>query len=76
MSTYNVIKDDYQVKVFNCLDKEKTIVISMRSPYDILHLNNVSSYLCLYEATLLSFESLVKLIYGEKDFKGILPVKI
>lgn len=76
MSTYNVIKDDYQVKVFNCLDKEKTIVISMRSPYDILHLNNVSSYLCLYEATLLSFESLVKLIYGEEDFKGILPVKI
>lgn len=76
MTTYNVVKDDYQVKVFDCLDKEKTVVISMRSPYDILHLKNIKSYLCLFEATLLSFESLVKLIYGEEPFKGILPVTI
>lgn len=76
MTTYNVIENDYQVRVFDCLDKEKTIVVSMRSPYDILHLHNVSSYLCLYEATLLSFESLVKLIYGEENFTGILPVNI
>lgn len=76
MSTYNVVENDYQVKVFNCLDKEKTIVTSMRSPYDILHLQNVKSYLCLYEATLLSFESLVKLIYGKENFTGILPVNI
>ena len=73
--TYNVTKGDYQTKVWQVLDPNNTIVVSMRSPYDILHLKNVESYICLYEATLLSLKSLVKLIYSGK-FKGSLPIKL
>ncbi|HHU21393.1 MAG TPA: glucosamine-6-phosphate deaminase [Acholeplasma sp.] len=73
--TYNITKDDYQTKVWEKLNPAKTIVVSMRSPYDILHLRNVKNYICLYEATLLSLKSLVELLYSGK-FKGCLPIKL
>lgn len=76
LATYNINKDDYQTKVFNILDKDKVIVISMRSPYDILHLNGVRSYVCAYELTKESLEALARCLYGELEFKGKLPIII
>ena len=75
LCTYNVTKDDYQTKLWKVLDKDKTMVVSMRSPYDINHLENVNNYICIYEATLLALQSLTKAII-KNDFKGKLPVKI
>lgn len=75
LCTYNVTKDDYQTKLWSKLDKEKTMVVSMRSPYDINHLDNVNNYICIYEATLLALQSLVEAII-KNEFKGKLPVKI
>ena len=51
------------------------MVVSMRSPYDINHLDNVNNYICIYEATLLALQSLVEAII-KNEFKGKLPVKI
>jgi len=73
--TYNVTKEDYQVKLWDKLDKNKTMVVSMRSPYDINHLEKVSNYICVYEATLLALESLVESFINNKFF-GKLPVRL
>lgn len=78
LATINLNNDSKEVKLWNSLTKEnkkKTIVVSMRSPYDIILLNDVSNYICIYEPTLLSFESLVKSIKNQK-FSGTLPVKL
>ncbi|MDD3122909.1 MAG: glycoside hydrolase family 3 protein [Bacilli bacterium] len=76
MATYNVIKDDYQTRLFTELDKKKTVVVSMRSPYDIMHLSGVENYICIYEATPLSLQSLSKCLLGKRKFVGKVPVKL
>ncbi|HKM29610.1 MAG TPA: glycoside hydrolase family 3 protein [Bacilli bacterium] len=75
-ATYNVSASDYQTKVFDSLDKDKTIVVSIRSPYDVIHLHDVRNYICIYEATPLSFNSLVTCLTGKAPFTGKLPVKL
>lgn len=78
LSTINVSKDDYFVKIVKSLSNEclnKTIVTSLRSPYDIKYLKGVNSYYCLYEPTLLAFESFTKCLL-ENKFTGVLPVKL
>ncbi len=76
MATLNVKKDDYQAKVFSKLDKEKCVVVSLRSPYDSMHLSGIKNYICLYEVTEMSLKSLAKCLKGEKKFLGKLPVKL
>lgn len=76
MATYNVISGDYQTKVYDCLDKEKLIVVSLRSPYDIHHLLGVQNYICIYEATKEALHSLSKALRGEIIFEGKLPINL
>lgn len=76
MATYNVCKDDYQTKVFNCLPKDKVTVVAMRSPYDIYHLEGLESYICIYEASDLALNNLALCLVGKERFLGKLPVKL
>lgn len=76
MATYNVNKDDYQTKVFNCLPKDKVTVVAMRSPYDIYYLEGLNNYICIYEASELALNNLSLCLVGKKKFKGKLPVKL
>jgi beta-N-acetylhexosaminidase len=76
MATYNVQANDYQQKVFDLLDKEKVVVVSMRSPYDLFHLKDVKSYICIYEVTKESLSSVAKALYGRIPFVGKLPIKL
>lgn len=75
MATINVQNDDYQVEVFNSLPKEKVTIIAMRSPYDIYHLDHVSGYICIYEATELAINSLCDSLIDNKYY-GILPISL
>ena len=76
MATYNVCKDDYQTKVFNCLPKDKVTVVAMRSPYDIYQLEGLKSYICVYEASDLALSNLALCLVGKEKFLGKLPVKL
>ncbi len=76
LMTYNVSEDDYQTKIFKELDKAKTIVISLRSPYDIMYLDKIENYICLYEVSSYMLEACKNVIYGKNKAKGKLPVKI
>lgn len=75
MATLNVKLNDYQTKVFSLLDKKKTIVVSLRSPYDCMFLDGVKNYICLYEVTKWSLDSLAKCLKSGK-FLGKLPIKL
>ena len=76
MATYNVTEDDYQVELFNKLNKDKVIVISLRSPYDILYLQDCKTYICCYEATLEALEAVSKVLTGKIKAEGKLPIKL
>lgn len=78
VATINLKEDSNEVKLWYNLKeniKEKCTIIALRSPYDILFLENVQSYICIYEPTLLAFESLAWCIKNKK-FTGILPVSL
>jgi len=74
--TYNVSETDYQTKVYKELNKTKTIVISIRSPYDFIYLEGVENYLCLYEVSNYMLEACSNVLYGKNMAEGKLPVKI
>lgn len=75
LCTYNLKENDVQKKLFNLLNKDKVIVVALRSPFDIMHLNGVNNYICTYDLTKQSLKSLSKKLRGN-SFEGILPVKL
>lgn len=75
-ATYNINEGSQEVELFKLLSKDKTIVLSLRSPYDILYLDNIMSYVCIYEATDSAFKSASKVLLGIKKATGKLPVKL
>ncbi len=76
LATYNVTDNDYQVELFNLLNKDKVTVVSLRSPYDVLKLEGCKSYICIYEATREALFSLSKVLKGENEAKGKLSIKL
>ena len=74
--SYNACFNLEQAKLINDLDKDKLIVVAIRTPYDYGVLENISTYVCSYEATPLAFKSLAKVLTGEVEAKGKIPVTI
>ena len=74
--SYNACFNLEQAKLINDLDKDKLIVVAIRTPYDYGVLENISTYVCSYEATPLAFKSLAKVLTGEEEAKGKIPVTI
>jgi len=52
------------------------IVVAVRDAYDIAHFTEVSTYLATYSYSAVSLESAVRVLYGEVDPRGKLPVTI
>lgn len=75
LATYNVKEGDYQTKLFNMLDKHKTICVALRSPYDLLMLKDVSTYICTFDVSKESIRALVECLQ-KNQFNENLPVKI
>lgn len=73
--SYNANFNPTQADLINQIDKEKLVVVAVRTPYDI-NVLDVPTYVCSYEASLLSFKALVKFLTGEIEAKGILPVSV
>ena len=61
--------------LINKIEKNKLIVVAVRTPYDI-NVLDVPTYVCAYEASVLSFKALAKYLTGEIEAKGILPVSV
>lgn len=55
--------------------KTRILLISLRTPYDVLGQMKPECHICIYEYTKLSLQSLMKVLNGEAS-KGQLPVKL
>lgn len=73
--SYNANFNASQAELINSIDKEKIVVVAVRTPYDI-NVLDVPTYVCSYEASVLSFKALAKYLTGEIEAKGVLPVTI
>ncbi len=73
--SYNANFNPTQADLINQIDKNKLVVVAVRTPYDI-NVLDVPTYVCSYEASLLSFKALVKFLTGEIEAKGLLPVSV
>lgn len=73
--SYNANFNSTQADLINSIDKSKLIVIALRTPYDI-NVLDVPTYVCSYEASLLSFKALAKYLTGQIQATGKLPVSV
>lgn len=53
-----------------------TIVVSLGSPYDLSQFKKAGALLCAYEYTSPAVNSLLKVLTGEAEAKGTMPVKL
>jgi len=67
-----------QTKLVNALieDGKSAVVIGMRDPYDLRLMPKVNGYIALYTFRECSALHAVKVLFGEEEAKGILPVDI
>lgn len=52
------------------------VAVAVRDAYDIAHVDDVSTYVATYSYSAVSLESAVRLLYGEIEPRGKLPVTI
>jgi beta-N-acetylhexosaminidase len=52
------------------------VVVAVRDPYDIAYFTDAPSYLATYSTTAISVESLARVLFGEIQPGGLLPVSI
>lgn len=78
VGTYNANLNKGQAKLVNKIYEinKNMIVVSLRNPYDVLMFRQIPSYICAYEYTPLSVRSVIKVITGEANARGKLPVRI
>ena len=75
LATYNTNKDSFATQLYDALDNEKLICVSLRSPFDIIHLKDCKTYLCTFDCTK---ESLIALSESFKTntFSTKLPINL
>lgn len=78
VGTYNASLNKGQAELVNEILKvnSNVIVAALRNPYDINMFSKVSTYICAYEYTQLSVDSVIKVLSGEIKAKGALPVEL
>jgi beta-N-acetylhexosaminidase len=52
------------------------VVVAVRDPYDIAYFTDAPAYLATYSTTAVSVESLARVLFGEVQPAGLLPVSI
>jgi beta-N-acetylhexosaminidase len=79
VATYQAVANPSQVKLVQALVAsfgDRIGVVAMRSPYDIGKFPEVSTYLVTYESRALALESASKVLLGQLEATGKLPIKL
>ena len=78
LTTYNSSSFQNQLKLINELVKLdlELQVISLRNPYDTYHVPAIKNYVCLYEYTLNSIETLKAYLLGNLIPEGKCPIHV
>lgn len=74
----NAYRDEQQAELVRCLvsSRRHIIVIATRNPYDLQAFPQLSTYLCTYEYSQPALIAAVLVMFGEKQAKGNVPVRI
>lgn len=77
IATYNAGLNHGQAMLLKQLyEKHNNIImISLRNPYDYNVCPLIKTYVCAYEYTRFSIESVIAVLSGEEKAKGVLPVR-
>lgn len=78
LTTYNANMYSGQVQLIKEFIKtnKELHVISLRNPYDLYLVKEIKNYVCLYEYTNSSVNTLINYLQGTIEPKGKLPIKI
>lgn len=76
--TYNANLNMEQIELVNEIYKinNDIIMISMRNPYDVVNIEHIPCVILAYEYTPISIKSILKVVKGEIEGKGICPVTL
>lgn len=69
-SSFNYVKE-----INNIIKNNNTHIIAFKGPMILKKLQNISNFICLYEYTPLSINSVIKYLKGQIEAKGTLPLK-
>lgn len=75
LATYQVKVDDPIAKLYHLLDPAKTMIVALRSPYDLLAFNQPRAYVCTYDVTKESIKALTDAL-KTNHFDGVLPIQL
>lgn len=75
LATYNTKLNSLETKLFDLLNKDKVICIALRSPYDILYLNDCKTYICTFDCSNESLCALSNCLQTNK-FSTKLPINL
>jgi beta-N-acetylhexosaminidase len=78
LATLNAHPNTQQANLVRCLisSRRHIIVIAIHNPYDLQAFPQLNTYLCTYEYSRPAIEALVRVLFGEEEAKGHLPVSI
>jgi beta-N-acetylhexosaminidase len=78
LATVSAHRDVQQAELVRCLisSKRHIIVIALHNPYDLQAFPQLSTYLCTYEYSRPALFAAVRVMFGVKQAKGKLPVRI
>lgn len=75
LATYNTKLNSFETKLFDLLNKDKVVCIALRSPYDILYLNDCRTYICTFDCSNESLYALSKCL-KTNIFSTKLPINL
>lgn len=78
IATVNAHLDEQQAELVRCIvsSKRRVIVIAVRNPYDLQAFPQLRTYLVTYEYTRPALVAAARVMFGEKQALGHLPVSI
>ncbi|MCS7385735.1 MAG: beta-N-acetylhexosaminidase [archaeon GB-1867-005] len=75
--TYNALLNPGQIELVNRVDKlGNAVIVASRDPYDVKAFPQVKCFIATYGITLPQLEALVRILFGELQAGGRLPVNI
>ena len=75
-ASYDLHRYGEWAEMLNVLSLDKTIVIALRSPYDLLYVPDATTYVATYGDRPVSLEALCRVLTGELEPVGKLPVDL
>lgn len=76
VGTYDLHRNTAWAELVRALGADRVVAVAMRSPYDLLHIPEVGTYVAAYSDRPVSMQALGRLLQGNFAPQGHLPVEL